>query len=48
MKKTIALILSAALLLAASLCAFPVSAETENTGPKRNPAYGVYRECPVL
>ena len=33
MKKTIALILSAALLLAASLCAFPVSAETENTDP---------------
>ena len=32
MKKTIALILSAAL-LAASLCAFPVSAETENTDP---------------
>ncbi len=33
MKKTIALILSAALLLTASLCAFPVSAETENTDP---------------
>lgn len=33
MKKTIALILSAALLLAASLCAFPVSAETENADP---------------
>lgn len=32
MKKTIALILSAAL-LTASLCAFPVSAETENTYP---------------
>lgn len=33
MKKTIALILSAALLLTASLCTFPVSAETENTDP---------------
>lgn len=33
MKKTIALILSAALLLAACLCASPVSAETENTDP---------------
>ena len=33
MKKTIALILSAALLLTASLCAFPVSAETENADP---------------
>ena len=33
MKKTIALILSATLLLTASLCAFPVSAETENADP---------------